>query len=90
MNFEHLKKNDPEVYNLIMKEEEKQQNKLSMIPSENFSIPAVREALSSVFSHKYAEGQIGKRYYEGNQFIDELDTLCKKRVKIAFKFSVRK
>ena len=85
MNFENLKKFDPEVYNLIKKEEEKQQNKLSMIPSENFSIPAVREALSSVFSHKYAEGQIGKRYYEGNQFIDELDILCKKRVKIAFK-----
>ncbi len=84
MKFEHIKNTDPEVYNLIMKEEEKQQYKLALIPSENFSIPAVREALSSVFVHKYAEGQIGKRYYEGNQFVDELDSLCKERVKTAF------
>jgi glycine hydroxymethyltransferase len=84
MRFEHLKKTDPEVYDLVIKEEEKQQHKLSLIPSENFSIPAVREALSSVFVHKYAEGQIGKRYYEGNQFVDELDSLCKKRAHKAF------
>jgi glycine hydroxymethyltransferase len=85
MQFEQIKKIDPEVYELIRQEEEKQQNKLSLIPSENFSIPAVREALSSVFVHKYAEGQIGKRYYEGNQFVDKLDSLCKERVRTAFK-----
>jgi glycine hydroxymethyltransferase len=84
MRFEHLKKTDPEVYKLVIQEEEKQQHKLSLIPSENFSDPAVREALSSVFVHKYAEGQIGKRYYEGNQFVDELDTLCKQRAATAF------
>ena len=85
MKFEHVKRIDPEVYDLIKKEEDKQQYKLGLIPSENFSIPAVREALSSVFVHKYAEGQIGKRYYEGNMFVDELDSLCKQRAKEAFR-----
>jgi glycine hydroxymethyltransferase len=85
MEFEYIKNTDPEVYELVKSEEERQQYKLGLIPSENFSIPAVREALSSVFVHKYAEGQIGKRYYEGNQFVDELDSLCKQRAKTAFK-----
>jgi glycine hydroxymethyltransferase len=84
MKFEHIKNVDPEVYELIKNEEEKQQYKLGLIPSENFSIPAVREALASVFVHKYAEGQIGKRYYEGNQFVDKLDLLCKQRARTAF------
>ncbi|HET6462154.1 MAG TPA: serine hydroxymethyltransferase, partial [Syntrophales bacterium] len=75
MDFPNLKKQDPEIYKLVKKEEEKQQYKLSMIPSENFSSPAVREALSSVFVHKYAEGYAHKRYYEGNQFVDTLEEL---------------
>jgi len=70
---------DPEVYELIKQEEKKQEEKIDLIASENFTVPAVREALGSVFVHKYAEGQAGKRYYEGNQFADELEMLCKKR-----------
>ncbi len=85
MEYQALKSFDPEVFDLIKREEERQQNKLSLIPSENFSLRPVREALSSVFVHKYAEGQIGKRYYEGNQLVDELDALCKKRVSDAFR-----
>jgi glycine hydroxymethyltransferase len=84
MLFENLIKTDPEVYALIRKEEDRQQYKLALIPSENFTLPAVREALSSVFVHKYAEGQIGKRYYEGNRFVDELDALCQERAARAF------
>ncbi len=84
MEHQSLKSFDEEVFNLIKREEERQQNKLSLIPSENFTMRPVREALSSVFVHKYAEGQIGKRYYEGNQVIDELDALCKERVRKAF------
>ncbi|HUH65345.1 MAG TPA: serine hydroxymethyltransferase [Syntrophales bacterium] len=84
MNFPHIRKQDPAIYRLIKQEEEKQQYKLSMIPSENFSSPAVREALSSVFVHKYAEGYAHKRYYEGNQFVDNLEELCIKRARKAF------
>ncbi|MGZ3594796.1 MAG: serine hydroxymethyltransferase [Syntrophales bacterium] len=84
MDFRNLKKQDPQIYKLIKKEEEKQQYKLSMIPSENFSSPAVREALSSVFVHKYAEGYPHKRYYEGNQFVDNLEELCQQRARKAF------
>ena len=84
MDFPHLQKQDPEVYELVKQEEQKQQDKLSMIPSENFSSPAVREALASVFVHKYAEGYPRKRYYEGNQFADNLEELCQKRARQAF------
>ena len=84
MEFPHLQKQDPEVYELVKQEERKQQYKLSMIPSENFSSPAVREALASVFVHKYAEGYPRKRYYEGNQFADNLEELCQKRARQAF------
>jgi glycine hydroxymethyltransferase len=84
MDFPYLQKQDPEVYELVKQEEQKQQYKLSMIPSENFSSPAVREALASVFVHKYAEGYPRKRYYEGNQFADSLEELCQKRARQAF------
>lgn len=84
MNKKNLQKNDPEVYKIISNEEERQQTKLSMIPSENFASKAVREAVGSVLMNKYSEGNIGKRYYEGNQFIDELETLAIERAKKAF------
>ena len=70
-----LAEQDPQVFAIIKKEEQKQQDKLSMIPSENFFSPAVREATASVFAHKYAEGNIGGRYYEGNYYVDELEQL---------------
>lgn len=79
-----LKKSDPQLYKIFQKEEQRQQDKLSMIPSENFFSPAVREAVGSVFSHKYAEGNIGSRYYEGNQFIDEMETLAIERARKFF------
>ena len=66
---------DQEVANIIRKEENKQQFKLSMIPSENFFSADVIKAVGSVFMHKYAEGNVGKRYYEGNQFVDKLELL---------------
>ncbi len=79
-----LKETDPEVYNLIRAEETRQQRQLSLIPSENFFSPAVREAVGSVFAHKYSEGNVGQRYYEGNQYIDELEELVFKRARRAF------
>jgi glycine hydroxymethyltransferase len=75
---------DPEVAAIIKREEKKQQYKLSMIPSENFFSSTVREAVGSVFMHKYSEGNIGRRYYEGNQFVDELERLTKERARKLF------
>ena len=75
---------DQEVAAIIKNEENKQQFKLSMIPSENFFSKSVRQAVGSVFMHKYAEGNIGKRYYEGNQFVDELEGLAINRAKKVF------
>ncbi len=80
-----LKLTDPEVYDLIKAEEERQAIKLSMIPSENFFSGPVREAVGSVFMHKYSEGNVGKRYYEGNQNVDKLETLAIERAKKTFK-----
>jgi glycine hydroxymethyltransferase len=80
-----LKNSDMQVFDLIKKEEKRQNTQLSMIPSENFFSKAVREAVGSVFMHKYAEGNVGKRYYEGNQYVDELETLAINRAKKLFK-----
>lgn len=80
-----LKQSDPKVFEIIKKEELRQQDKLSMIPSENFFSEAVREAVGSVLMHKYAEGNIGARYYEGNENIDALESLAIERVKKLFK-----
>ncbi|MBN1915867.1 serine hydroxymethyltransferase [Candidatus Dojkabacteria bacterium] len=80
-----LKQSDPQVFKIIKKEERRQQSKLSMIPSENFFSIAVREAVGSVFMHKYAEGNINARYYEGNQHVDELESLAINRIKKLFK-----
>ena len=84
MDKPNLKKQDPDLYNILEKEEHKQQNKLSMIASENFTSKAVREAVGSVFMNKYSEGYPGKRYYEGNYNIDELENLAISRTKELF------
>lgn len=79
-----LAETDQEVYDIIKKEELRQEQSLCMIPSENFFSPSVREAVGSVLSHKYAEGNVGARYYEGNQNIDDLERLTIERAKKAF------
>ncbi len=84
MDNSTLKKQDTEVYEILKAEEEKQQKKLSMIPSENFTSKAVREAVGSVFMNKYSEGYPQKRYYEGNYNIDDLENLAIKRARKLF------
>jgi glycine hydroxymethyltransferase len=66
---------DPEIYNLIQKETERQEYGLEMIPSENFVSEAVLEAMGSVLTNKYAEGQPGKRYYGGCHVVDEVENV---------------
>src|SRR3990167_4643731 len=69
---------------LIKKEEARQRNTLMMIPSENYASKAVREAEGSVLMNKYSEGYPGKRYYQGNKIIDEIENLAVERAKKLF------
>jgi glycine hydroxymethyltransferase len=75
---------DPEVAELIAKELERQQTTLQLIASENFTSPAVLAASGSVLTNKYAEGYPGKRYYGGNQVIDEVEDLARDRATALF------
>ena len=79
-----LKKQDSTIDQLIVLETERQKNTLQMIASENHSSVAVREALGSILTDKYAEGYPGKRYYGGNEFIDKVESLCIERAKKLF------
>jgi len=81
---ESLKDWDPELYEIIVKEEERQFSGLELIASENFTSRAVMECLGSCLTNKYAEGLPGKRYYGGNEYIDEVERLCQKRALEAF------
>lgn len=82
-----LKQTDPEIFQLIHAEEERQQSDLEMIPSENFVSAAVREAVGSVLMNKYSEGQPFKRYYQGNQNIDQIESLVEQRALDVFGLS---
>jgi len=81
----YIKTTDPEIDKLIKLEEKRQRETLMMIPSENYASKAVREALSSVLTNKYAEGYPGRRYYQGQKYIDQIESLCVERVKKMFR-----
>ena len=75
---------DKELYDLIQQEEQRQYEGIELIASENFTSKGVRECLGSCLTNKYSEGYPGKRYYGGNQFIDQIENLCMKRALEAF------
>ncbi|MFC1731391.1 serine hydroxymethyltransferase [candidate division KSB1 bacterium] len=79
-----LKTQDPEIYNAIESELQRQKDELNMIPSENYVSKAVMEASGSVLTNKYAEGYPKKRYYQGNQFVDDAEILAIERAKKLF------
>jgi len=80
-----INKIDPEIATLIELEEKRQKETLMMIPSENIASYAVEEAMGSILGNKYGEGYPQRRYYQGNQFIDQLETLVIERAKKLFK-----
>jgi glycine hydroxymethyltransferase len=80
---EPLEKDD-ELYSILKKETNRQRNSLELIASENFTSKAVLQANGTIFTNKYSEGYPGKRYYGGNEYIDELENLCRKRALEAF------
>ena len=75
---------DSELLAILDSEAERQNTTLQLIASENFTSPAVLAATGSVLTNKYSEGYPGKRYYGGNQFIDEVEDLARERVKALF------
>ncbi|MEI6137387.1 MAG: serine hydroxymethyltransferase, partial [Chloroflexota bacterium] len=75
---------DPEVAAIIRHEEDRQQHVLEMIPSENYASAAVMEAVGSVLTNKYAEGYPGARYYNGNEFVDDVENVARDRAKALF------
>jgi glycine hydroxymethyltransferase len=83
-NIDYVRKQDPEVAAAIDQELSRQQNKLEMIASENFTSRAVMEACGTVLTNKYAEGYPGKRYYGGCEFVDITESLAIERAKKLF------
>jgi glycine hydroxymethyltransferase len=81
----HLSEVDPEIYRAIQQERDRQNTRLELIASENFTSEAVLEATGSVFTNKYAEGYPGRRYYGGCEFVDVVENLARERAKKLFK-----
>ncbi len=75
---------DKQIRDLIKKEEKRQNNCVQLIPSENFASEEVKMALGSCLTNKYAEGYPGRRYYQGNEFVDQIENLAIERGKKVF------
>jgi len=80
-----LKRSDPKIYKLIKQEEKRQAESIRLIPSENYVSKAVLEATGSILTNKYSEGYSRKRYYEGQEFIDQIEEEAISRAKKLFK-----
>lgn len=82
--YEHVEREDPDVYRAIAGEEKRQAKGLELIPSENYVSSAVREAMASTLTNKYSEGYPGKRYYGGQEFTDAVELIAIERAKKLF------
>ena len=79
-----LAETDPEIYEMLVKETERQNSRLELIASENFTSEAILEAAGSIFTNKYAEGYPGKRYYGGCEYVDVVENLARERARKLF------
>ncbi|WBW98639.1 serine hydroxymethyltransferase [Oceanirhabdus sp. W0125-5] len=84
MTLENLKKFDKDIYEAIKNEERRQNDKIELIASENFTSEAVMEAMGSKLTNKYAEGYPDKRYYGGCEFVDIVENIARDRMKELF------
>ncbi len=84
MGFENLRITDPEVFEALQKEIERERRNIVLIASENYASPSVLEVQGSVFTNKYAEGYPGKRYYGGCENADIVENLARERAKELF------
>lgn len=84
MVYDHIEKEDSEIFTALAGEEKRQAEGLELIPSENYTSRAVMEAMGSILTNKYSEGYAGKRYYNGNEFIDQIELLAIERAKKLF------
>ncbi|AFV12867.1 serine hydroxymethyltransferase GlyA [Thermacetogenium phaeum DSM 12270] len=82
--LEWLERTDPEIAALIRRERNRQEWKIELIASENFTSPAVMEAQGTVLTNKYAEGYPGRRYYGGCEYVDQVEDLARERAKLLF------
>ncbi|OMO95755.1 Serine hydroxymethyltransferase [Corchorus capsularis] len=87
---QRLEEADPELSEIMNKEKQRQFLGIELIASENFVCRAVMEALGSHLTNKYSEGMPGARYYTGNHFIDQIETLCQERALAAFSLDSEK
>ncbi|KAM4701676.1 serine hydroxymethyltransferase, mitochondrial [Discoglossus pictus] len=87
---ESLAEGDPEMWNLVQKEKDRQCRGLELIASENFCSRAALEALGSCLNNKYSEGYPGKRYYGGAEVVDQIELLCQQRALDAFNLDPEK
>jgi glycine hydroxymethyltransferase len=90
MNFNDNYQNDEELYSIIKQEFNRQKHSLELIASENYTPNSVLQCLGSILTNKYSEGQPFRRYYGGNQYIDQIETLCQKRALEAFRLDSEK
>ena len=84
MSYEIIKNRDPELYGAMMQELQRQRDHIELIASENFTSPAVMEAMGSHLTNKYAEGYPGARYYGGCEYVDIVEQLAIDRAKALF------
>jgi glycine hydroxymethyltransferase len=82
--YDYLRAQDPELYEALIGEIERQRDGIELIASENYVSPAVLEMMGTHFTNKYSEGYPGRRYYGGQEFTDKVETVAIERAKKLF------